>query len=65
MELTVLSNSYLKDYTAIDIEDLHDPDAPSMITLEMKDRQRYFQGTLSDGHVNGNTDKAVCYIAFA
>lgn len=45
------------DYTAIDIEDLHDPDAPSMITLEMKDRQRYFQGTLSDGHVNGANDK--------
>ncbi|GJJ06326.1 hypothetical protein Clacol_000517 [Clathrus columnatus] len=45
-------------YDAIDIEDLHDPDAPSIIALEMKDRQRYFEGTVLEP-LNGVKDQTL------
>lgn len=50
---------YFKNYEAIDIEDLHDPDAAPIIALEMKDRERYFEGTASEGHINGVKDQSV------
>ncbi|KAF8520410.1 hypothetical protein BU17DRAFT_65427 [Hysterangium stoloniferum] len=40
-------------YGAIDLDDLHDPHASSAIALEMKDRQRYFEGRASDNPSNG------------
>ena len=32
----------------IDLDDLHDPQASPNITLEMQDRQRYFEGQMSN-----------------
>ncbi|KDR75194.1 hypothetical protein GALMADRAFT_249153 [Galerina marginata CBS 339.88] len=35
-------------YSQIDIDDLHDPEASSGIILEMQDRQRYFEGRMTN-----------------
>ncbi|KAJ6594100.1 hypothetical protein B0H19DRAFT_1093796 [Mycena capillaripes] len=35
-------------YGQIDIDDLHDPESSSGIVLEMQDRQRYFEGGISN-----------------
>lgn len=35
-------------YDAIDLDDLRDPHVSSVIALEMKDRQRYFEGRVAD-----------------
>ncbi|KAJ7772548.1 hypothetical protein DFH07DRAFT_802317 [Mycena maculata] len=37
-----------ESYGQIDIDDLHDPEASAGIVLEMQDRQRYFEGGISN-----------------
>ncbi|KAK7472733.1 RNA polymerase II transcription factor B subunit 1 [Stygiomarasmius scandens] len=36
------------EYEAIDLDDLHDPEASIGIALEMQDRQRYFEGRMAN-----------------
>ena len=44
----LLSNVCLQDaLAAIDLDDLHDPQASADIVLEMQGRQRYFEGRMS------------------
>ncbi|KAF8588721.1 BSD-domain-containing protein [Ramaria rubella] len=46
-------------YDAIDLDDLHDSQASEAIALEMKDRQRYFEGTASGDTANGTQADSV------
>ncbi|KAJ7091198.1 hypothetical protein C8R44DRAFT_844319 [Mycena epipterygia] len=43
-----LNNDASETYGQIDIDDLHDPEASAGIVLEMQDRQRYFEGGISN-----------------
>jgi transcription initiation factor TFIIH subunit 1 len=41
----------------IDLDDLHDPEAPAGITLDMHDRQRYFDGRMSNSSTGSGAAK--------
>jgi len=42
-------STFLQDaYGQIELDDLHDPEASNGIALEMLDRQRYFDGGMSN-----------------
>lgn len=43
----------LKRYDAIDLDDLHDSQLSSVIPLDMKDREKYFEGRASNDAPNG------------
>ena len=42
-----------KNYDAIDLDDLHESQSSSVIALDMKDREKYFEGRASGDAPNG------------
>ncbi|KAJ7703002.1 hypothetical protein B0H17DRAFT_1233541 [Mycena rosella] len=46
-------------YGQIDIDDLHDPETSAGIVLEMQDRQRYFEGGISNTAPGAETSRKV------
>lgn len=57
----VLLLNYTQDnpYSQIDIDDLHDAESSAGIILDMQDRQRYFEGRMTNG--NQESAEPVCY----
>ena len=61
----MLTSFKLSQYISqIDLDDLHDPESSAGITLEMKDRSRYFEGRAGDGN-SGEPEAPVSFISFA
>ena len=59
----MLTSFKLSQYISqIDLDDLHDPESSAGITLEMKDRSRYFEGRAGDAK-SGEPEAPVSFTA--
>ena len=54
-----------KKYASIDLDDLHDSQSFSAITLDMRDREKYFEGRTAGDAPNGVQSDMVLYRVIA